>query len=142
MSTLDGEKAVLALREAGYRLTQPRLTVIQVLQDNDAGLKPEEVLEYGRMICASLSLVTVYRTLEILTQLGFVKRIHSERSCHSYASAGWDWHYLICQRCHRIIEFPCTGLEILLEQVEAQTGYIITQHLLELDGLCPACQGK
>ncbi|MHB1357387.1 MAG: Fur family transcriptional regulator [Anaerolineae bacterium] len=142
MTRLDAEKAAYALREAGYRLTQPRLAVIQVLQDKDEGLKPEEVLEYGRAVYPSLGLVTVYRTLEILTQLGFVRRVHSEQRCHSYASAGLDRHYLICQRCHRIIEFPCNGLEALLEGVKEQTGYVITQHLLELDGLCPACQEK
>ena len=62
-------------------------------------------------------------------------------SCiHCYASADARRHYLICQRCHRLTEFPCNGLDGLIEDVRQQTAYTITDHLLELSGLCPDCQ--
>ena len=128
------------LRQAGYRLTQPRLAILQVLEENDEGLSPEEVHQQGRAICASLGLVTVYRTLDLLTELGLVRRVHSEQRCQGFASAGSDRHYLICEGCHRMIEFPCHGLEALIESVRQQTGYTINAHLLELSGLCPECQ--
>jgi Fe2+ or Zn2+ uptake regulation protein len=128
------------LRQAGYRLTQPRLAILQVLEENDGGLSPEEVHQQGKAICASLGLVTVYRTLALLTELGIARRVHSEQHCHNYASAGVGRHYLICQECHRLIEFPCEGLDDLIESVRQQTGYTITEHLLELSGLCPDCQ--
>ncbi|MBN1261192.1 MAG: transcriptional repressor [Anaerolineae bacterium] len=129
-----------ALREAGYRLTQPRLAVLQVLQENEAGLNPEEIHQLGKTLCPSLGLVTVYRTLDLLAELGLARRLHSEHQCHSYASARTDRHYLICERCHRVIEFPCHGLDELLESVRQHTGYTINEHLLELRGLCPDCQ--
>jgi Fur family ferric uptake transcriptional regulator len=131
-----------ALHQAGYRLTQPRLAVLQVLEKNDSGLNPEEMLQQGKTICPSLGLVTVYRTLELLTELGLVRRVHSAHRCHSYATAGIERHYLICQNCHRVVEFPCDGLHDLIEDVRRQTGYTITEHLLELSGLCPDCQSK
>jgi Fur family ferric uptake transcriptional regulator len=130
------------LRQAGYRLTQPRLAVLQVLEEIDEGLSPEEVHQQGKTICASLGLVTVYRTLELLAELGLVRRVHSEQRCHSYASAGTDRHHLICQECHRVTEFPCDGLDGLIEAVRQQTGYAITEHLLELSGVCPECQAR
>jgi Fur family ferric uptake transcriptional regulator len=130
------------LREAGYRLTQPRLAVLQVLKENDKGLTPEEIYQQGKLICASLGLVTVYRTLDLLTELGLVRRVHSEHRCHSYASAGSDRHYLVCDGCHRVIEFPCDGLEDLIEGVRQRTGYTITDHLLELSGVCSGCQAE
>lgn len=128
------------LRQAGYRLTQPRLAVLQVLQESGGSLNPEEIHQQGKAIYASLGLVTVYRTLEILDELGLVRRVHSKRRCHSFASAGEERHHLLCQRCRRVIEFPCDGLGGLIESVRQQTGYTITGHLLELSGLCPACQ--
>ena len=130
----------LALRQAGYRLTQPRLAVLQVLQEDDASLSPEKVHQRGKEIYQPLGLVTVYRTLDLLDELGLVRRVHSEQRCHSYASAGAERHYLICQKCHRVIEFPCDGLDGLIEGVRRRTGYTITDHLLELSGVCPACQ--
>ena len=131
-----------SLRQAGYRLTKPRLAVLQVLQENNASLNPEEICRRGKSIYEPLGLVTVYRTLEILDELGLVRRVHSEQHCHNYASAGIDRHYLICRECHRVIEFPCEGLHSLIEGVRQRTGYTITDHLLELSGLCPACQQK
>jgi Fe2+ or Zn2+ uptake regulation protein len=115
------------LRQAGYRLTQPRLAVLKVLEKSCAGLSPEEVHQQGRTICASL---------------GLVRRVHSEQRCHSYARAGMDRHHLLCQGCHRVTEFPCDGLDGLMEAVREQTGYTITEHLLELSGLCPECQTR
>jgi Fur family ferric uptake transcriptional regulator len=129
-----------ALRRAGYRLTKPRLAVLQVLAENDQGLSPEEIYHQGKAVCASLGLVTVYRTLDLLTELDVVRRVHSEQHCHSYAHSGADRHYLICQECHRVVEFPCEGLDALIADIGQQTGYTITDHLLELTGLCPACQ--
>ena len=129
-----------SLREAGYRLTQPRLAVLQVLQENDEGLNPEEICRLGKAIYPSLGLVTVYRTLDLLAEFGLARRVHSEHHCHNYASAGADRHYVICQMCHRVIEFPCHGLDALIETVRRETGYTITGHLLELRGLCPDCQ--
>ena len=67
-----------ALSDAGYRLTQPRLAVLQVLTENDAGLSPEAIYDQGKAIYPSLGLVTVYRTLDLLTELGLVRRVHSE----------------------------------------------------------------
>ena len=140
MTDLEHSPMVQALREAGYKLTQPRLAVLQVLEENDAGLNPEAIYARGKALYPSLGLVTVYRTLELLAELGLVRRVHSEHRCHSYASAGIDRHYLICEGCHRVIEFPCHGLEALIESVRQQTGYSINAHLLELSGLCPECQ--
>jgi Fur family transcriptional regulator, ferric uptake regulator len=140
MTDLQHSPMAQALREAGYKLTQPRLAVLRVLAENDAGLNPEAIYAHGKTIYPSLGLVTVYRTLELLAELGLVRRVHSEHRCHSYASARVDRHYLICEGCHRVVEFPCHGLEALLESVRQQTGYTINAHLLELSGLCPECQ--
>lgn len=128
------------LRRAGFRLTQPRLAVLHVLEESDEGLSPEDVHQQGKTLCASLGLVTVYRTLELLANLGLVRRVHSGHRCHSYACASTDRHHLVCQGCHRVTEFPCDGLDGLIEAVRQQTGYAITEHLLELSGVCPECQ--
>ena len=141
---MNANKAELArvLHQAGYRLTQPRSAVLQVLQENKKGLTPEEVYQLGKANCASLGLVTVYRTLDLLTDLGLVRRVHSEQHCHSYASTGVNQHHLICQACHCLTEFPCDGLNSLIESVRKRTGFTISGHLLELSGLCPDCQAE
>jgi Fur family transcriptional regulator, ferric uptake regulator len=136
---LEQRSIIDALKEAGYRVTQPREAVLQVLQAHEEGLSPEEIHKLGKAIYPPLGLVTVYRTLEILNELELVRRLHGEEHCHRYASAIPEQHYLVCKVCHRILEFPCNGLDVLIQTVQAQTGYHVTQHLLELRGFCPDC---
>ena len=134
-SALIGQK----LQEAGYKLTKPRLAVLQVLQENDKGLNPKEIHRLGKEIYPSIGLVSVYRTLDLLTELRLVTRVHSEHQCHSYASALSNRHYVICNTCYRVFDFPCQGLDELINRVQEETGFTVTEHLLELNGLCPDC---
>lgn len=128
------------LRRKGHRLTRPRLAVLQVLDEGNEGLSPQEIWERARALYAPLGLVTVYRTLDLLDRLGLASRVHSEQDCHAYASASADRHHLVCSRCHRLVTFPCEGLDELVALVQSRTGFCITSHLLELTGLCPDCQ--
>jgi Fe2+ or Zn2+ uptake regulation protein len=112
MTDYDVKEMAQALRQAGYRLTQPRLAVLQVLKENSEYLSPTEIHERGRTLYPSLGLVTVYRTLETLDRLGLVRRVHGRGNCHGYALANSArGHYLVCHRCSQVIEFPCEGME-------------------------------
>ncbi len=137
------EEIVQALRQEGYRLTRPRLAVLQVLQENDGYLSPTEIHEHGRALHPSLGLVTVYRTLEMLDELGLARRVHGRGNCHGYARANSaSGHYLLCHQCGQVIEFPCEGMEEIIEAVRQRSGFTVEEHLLELVGLCPACQSE
>ena len=130
------------LQESGYRLTEPRRAILKVLEKSHQSLSPEEILQRARQHHAALGLVTVYRTLELLGELGLVRRVHSEGRCHEYARTTEEQHHLLCRGCGKVVEFPCKGLHDLVSSVEANTGYRIDQHLLELTGLCPDCQAS
>lgn len=130
------------LTDAGCRITSSRRAVAKVLKGADAPLSPQEIFEQARVIHGGLGLVTVYRTLSLFSGLGLVRRAHREDGCHGYllASPGHR-HALICQRCGRAVEFPGEDdLGTLIGRVEARTGYQVDDHLLQLFGLCPACQ--
>jgi Fur family ferric uptake transcriptional regulator len=131
-----------ALYEAGYRLTQPGRAVLRVLEESVEQLGPCEIHRRGQVTCPQPGLVTMYCTLKLLDELGLVRRVHSEGSCHNYARAGKDKHYLVCRGCHRVIQFPCGGLDELIEEVKRRSFYAIDGHLLQLTGLCPECQDK
>jgi Fur family ferric uptake transcriptional regulator len=128
------------LQRAGYRLTEPRLAVLRVLRESAERLSYEELHQRARGICPRIGLVTVYRTIELFEALGMVRRVHAEPGCHGWALAGQNHHHVVCQECQHVVEFPCPGLEQLVAQVEQETGYRIQGHLLELAGVCPACQ--
>lgn len=130
------------LADVGCRITAPRRAVIQVLMQADVPLSPQEILDQARVMHGKLGLVTVYRTMNLLAELGLVRRIHRENGCHGYlpASPGHR-HALICRSCGRAMEFPGRDdLHTLIERVEAGTGYQVDDYLLQLFGLCPNCQ--
>jgi Fe2+ or Zn2+ uptake regulation protein len=135
-------KTLAKMRAAGYRLTKPRRAVVRVLSKADGFLTPEEILREGRKDCASLGLVTVYRTLDLLLDLGNVRRVHRERGCHGYARSELaHGHHLVCRNCNQAVEFPASkDLTPWMEEISQETGYLIEDHLLELLGLCPSCQ--
>ncbi|MCL4395738.1 MAG: transcriptional repressor, partial [Chloroflexi bacterium] len=96
-----------------------------------------------RTRCPSIGLTTVYRTLGLLEELGYVQRIHLKEGCHSYALAARPHgHHLVCTECGRAEEFADVRLERLIKSLHFKTGYAIDVHMVELMGRCPTCQGK
>jgi Fe2+ or Zn2+ uptake regulation protein len=130
-----------ALRARGFRLTSQRLAIIRVLLEADEHLTPAEVLERGQRVCPGLGLTTAYRTLEVLRESGWVRRVHLDEGCQAYAFLREkEAHHLVCQGCHRVVDFPCTGLREIVEETTRRTGFTVQSHLLELVGLCPDCR--
>ena len=129
------------LSQAGYRITQPRRAVIGALLEDEGHHSPAEVHERAKTHCPTVGLVTVYRTLELLADLGLVRRIHTDDGCHGYANASHGHHHhLVCRQCGAAVEFEGCDLSALFEQIGRATGYCVDEHLLELVGLCPSCQ--
>ncbi len=138
----DPEQTLLdALRAHGYKLTQARRTVIHALAASRVPLSINELHVQAQQINQDVGLVTVYRTLELLTSLGVVRPVHLVDNCHGYTLATpGHTHHLVCRECHRAVEFHGCDLEPFLTQIAEQTGYHIIGHWLELEGLCDRCQ--
>jgi Fur family transcriptional regulator, ferric uptake regulator len=152
-----------ALTQAGYSNTRARRAVLEALVNAGGHATPAELLEGGRAYHPELGLVTVYRTVDILAVLGLVRKLHLEEGCHAYAlspagvqaAATHDaeagnggenqaahGHHVICQRCHRAVEFDGCDIAGIIAAAEAQTGFDVRTHLLEMFGICPACRGE
>jgi len=150
-----------ALTQAGYHNTRARRAVLQALVSARGQATPNELLALGRGFHGELGLVTVYRTLDILAELGLVRKLHLQHGCHTYAvspaamqAAGQALaearqpaalpeqhaHHVICQQCQRAVEFAGCDIAAVIAQVEAQTGYRVRDHWLEMFGICPECQ--
>ena len=139
----DSRDLETGLRQSRRRLTRPRQVVLDVVKNAGQHLTPAEIFERARQRYPRLGLATVYRSLDLLVELGYIQRIHLEQGCHSYApSERTHGHLLICSDCGRTEEFTDCDLEPLIQALRAQTGYVIDLHMLELMGRCPHCQVK
>lgn len=130
------------LRSNGYRLTAPRRKLVEIMAGTSQALSATELFDLGRAEHPSLGLVTVYRTLEKLEELGLVQRVHLPGGCHSYlrATQGHE-HFIICTRCGRTFFFAGDNLSDLFAAVAYRSGYSITDHWLQLFGVCRKCLG-
>lgn len=133
------------LKAQGYKLTKPRRAVLDVLHSVASHMTPEQVYEQARRKHKKLSLVTVYRTLALLHQLGLVQRVHLNDGCHSFARTDstkgeGHHHQVICQDCGRVEELADCALP--LQKISAETGFQISQHRVEVMGRCPDCQNQ
>ncbi len=132
-----------ALRQGGYRLTAARRAVVRVLAESEHTLTPAEIYQAGRRFYPALGLVSVYRTLEKLEELGLVQRVHRAEGCNTYfPSAEGHQHVLLCRRCQQAVFFSGDDLEPLVGRLQAETGFRIERHWLQLFGLCSACREK
>jgi Fur family ferric uptake transcriptional regulator len=142
MSDVMQEEIFNKIRLAGFRLTRPRKAIVSVLVEAEDWVTPEEILLRGNVYCETLGLVTVYRTLSLLTKLNCVRRVHFERGCHGYVlRALHHGHHAVCRNCHQVIEFP--GVEdfsSLFDHISHHTGFLVEDHMLELHGLCSNCR--
>jgi len=131
------------LEASGYRLTAPRRAVVKVMAQSHFIRDPTQVFLESRQSCSSLGLVTVYRTLEKLEELGLIQRVHRQDGCHSYIAAGsGHQHLLICNLCNKAEYFSGDDLAPLIETLGKKLGYDIQEHWLQLSGICSQCQQK
>lgn len=131
------------LRQNHRKLTRSRQVVLDIITQATRHLTPADVYRKAKAKYPQIGLTTVYRTLDLLVELGYIQRIHLEEGCHSYAAtARPHGHHLVCSTCGRAEEFADCDLDTLVQVLQARTGYAIDVHMLELMGRCPACQTK
>ncbi|MDL1883711.1 transcriptional repressor [Anaerolineae bacterium CFX8] len=137
------EKASQAIREAGGRMTAQRQIILELLETSDEHLDAEELHRRARVQDTSISLATVYRTLNTLEEAGLVQqRYHSPEHSRKYVEpvhADEEYHFT-CRNCHRVIAFHSELMQQLKQQLEAELNVQVLNACVCVDGLCPDCR--
>lgn len=120
--------------EAGLKMTGPRKTIIKVLEDASDHPSVETVYERARAIDASISIATVYRTLNMLDEMDIVTRREFNESFSRYDTNMEHHHHLIDLESGEVIEFQNEALEALKVKIAEELGYDLIDHRLELYG--------
>jgi Fe2+ or Zn2+ uptake regulation protein len=130
-----------ALHKAGYKLTSPRLAVLYVLESGMCHASPQELYEEGAKVYPALGLSTVYRTLDILTELGLARPAYLGDAAQRFTLHHDQRHYhLVCDGCGGITDIEDQPLGDFTDRIAAQTGFRPRGHYLEIYGLCQRCQ--
>lgn len=91
-----------------------------------------------------VNLVTVYRFVNLLVERGIARKVEFGQGYFRYEPAeaqdGPHHHHIVCDDCGRITDFHDCGLGTLIDRLEAESGFRIARHQLELYGSCPECR--
>jgi Fe2+ or Zn2+ uptake regulation protein len=134
---------VAAFGEAGYRLTEPRRALAGLIEARTGHFTADELLGDSRRSRIGLARATVFRSLEVLTELGVIERLDLPNGEHAFvACESAHHHHVVCSRCGRSTDVRDSGISQVVAEVARRSGYRIDSHRLELFGLCPPCQAE
>lgn len=127
------------IRNAGMRITKPRIAIIESLLRRAGPISIERIhQDLGVKMC---DLVTVYRCLSAFENLGMVRRsyLHNGTCLYEITLGAVRHYHIICKACgntERVDYFSVEGMERMIQD----RGYSQVSHVVEFFGLCPACQ--
>ena len=129
------------LRHAGYKLTHARVTVLNTIINLGGHVTSSDVLDAVADVDESIGRASVFRALDLFTQLGIIRPTYIESSVtpHYIIMPDGHHHHVICTNCNRVIEFDDCGLGDLTKQLENRFNLQITGHLLEFYARCDNC---
>jgi Fur family ferric uptake transcriptional regulator len=130
------------LKNAGLKITLPRLKILELLESSTVHhLSAEDVYKILLTNGEEIGLATVYRVLTQFEAAGLVVRHHFEGG-HSVFELSSDSHHdhIVCVKCGRVEEFHDEEIESRQRSVAENLGFELTDHNLNMYGLCRDCQ--
>ena len=134
------EDLAARLHSVGYRLTPQRQLVLQAVEKLGHAT-PDEILTEVQEHASAVNVSTVYRTLEVLEQLGLVRHTHLSDRAPTYHSVSDHVHFhLVCRNCHRVVSVDPDVVAPLASRLRAEHGFVVDVGHLAIFGECEECE--
>ncbi|GAC1302789.1 MAG: transcriptional repressor [Vulcanimicrobiaceae bacterium] len=135
---MDVKSVDAGLLQSRYRLTKQRSAVLRAL-GTGTHLTAETILERVRGEMPGVSLGTIYRTLDILREIGLVQTFSFAGSAARYEAALEKHHHLLCSTCRELTDIHADGISELARAVAAREGFSDVEVALTITGRCARC---
>ena len=137
------EQLITKLRESEYRLTPQRVELIRLIAASEGHPSASHLYNQIKVQFPTMSLATVYKTLDLLKELGEVLEIGLRDDSHYDGNKPYPHPHLICVKCQKIMDGELDGaVQNIVQEVERNFGFQIEKHQLDFYGICPNCQSK
>lgn len=135
------DQAINVLRTHGYKLTEARKHVLDILVSQEKHLNSSDILALVEGADASIGRASVFRALDLFTDLGIIRPIYHESQSPHYVVFESNGHHahLVCRECDTVVDLGECQLGELLDGFAAEHHFSLSGHLLELYGLCEDC---
>lgn len=134
------------LKKNGLKVTSQRIAILEVLKNRpEEHLTAEEIYGDVKQHYPEIGLATVYRTIQVLSDLNLIDKLHLDEGCVRYeisknAREVHHHHHLICVECGNVLAFRDDLLENLEKRIEETMGFKVSNHEVKLYGLCAICR--
>ena len=126
------------LHRRGLRMTPQRQLVLDAVTELGHAT-PEAVCTRVQATAPAVNITTVYRTLDLLEQLGVVRHTHLGHGAPTYATSEHEHVHLVCHRCGAVGEIDTSALDALADALAGETGFQLDPTHVALSGLCRGC---
>jgi Fe2+ or Zn2+ uptake regulation protein len=127
------------LRSRGYRVTPQRLAIHRLMRERDRHASAEEVREAIADSLPGTSTPTVYATLDLLAELGLVRRLHAGGGPTLYDSRTESHHHAVCRMCGRVEDVDRTADLTGVTRAARRRGFRTEDVEVVVSGLCADC---
>jgi Fur family transcriptional regulator, peroxide stress response regulator len=137
------EQLLKKLRLMDYRLTPQRIGLLRLIASSENHPNAAQLFTQVKDQFPTMSYATVYKTLELLKELGEVLEIRLRDDNHYDGNRPYPHPHLICTGCQKIMDGDLGApVDALLAEMAHMSGFEILRHQLDFYGLCPDCQIK
>ena len=130
------------LREHGFRITPQRQLVLEAVEALRHAT-PEEILIEVQRTASGVNLSTIYRTLEVLEEVGLVTHAHIGHGAPTYHAVDDEVHiHLVCDRCGAVKSAPAAAADSFIAALEKDYGFRTDISHVSVHGLCQRCKDR
>ncbi len=130
------------LRSEGYKVTPQRLAIYQAVLNDHNLPNAESIYNSLKASHPTMSLATVYKTMEIFAKINVVRILNVGDDSHRY---DYDVHthpHIRCSECNKVIDLHGVDMGKLKDVVHEVSDFYVTKQELSFEGICPSCQKK
>jgi Fur family peroxide stress response transcriptional regulator len=129
-------------RERGLPLTNQRRTVLEVLLQRSDHPTADQIFEAVQERSPQIARRTVYRVLDMLAELGLIRRVHHPGATTRFDGKTHRHHHLVCIRCNKIVDLENHSFDEISLPKGKPLGFEIQDFSVQFMGTCPDCRGK
>lgn len=122
------------LRSRGLRMTAQREQVLAAVRELNHAT-PEQISD----AVPAVDLTTVYRTLELLEEIGLVRHAHLDHGAPAYRPAEDEHVHVVCHNCKSVIDAPSDLVTALERRLHDERGFVVDRSHFTVFGRCADC---
>lgn len=130
------------LRKKGYKATPQRILIYEGIWNAGSHPSVSEIHKFVSLVDPSISLATVYRNLQLFSEIGLVQEMGIKEKSARYDPDVRLHINLVCNRCGNIEDYEHRSLDEIALNLGKTMGFLVQSHEFEVRGFCSSCQNK